>query len=92
MKHKPYGWAVEQYGYGIFGIGKTKKEALLDANEWVGPGEKLDPEEVHGPDHRVDGDFRFVLVTKEVYDLVEQGYGDRWFDEDEDGVLYVDNE
>ena len=83
-------YAVIQLGYAIIGVGKTKEEAITDANAWS------DNDFVSLPDY-VDGvsDNEIVIaeITKELYNHVEKSGGDVLYDYDEGkGAFVLDNE
>lgn len=74
-------WAVEQTGYGIYGVGETQDEATQDALPWlddvVDSYEDLE-EVLEGTDHGQGfvGDLRWAMITAALYAAVKEDGGD----------------
>lgn len=84
----PAGYAIEQNGYAIFGVGDTPEAALADANANLAAPVTLD--DLAGPTDRVVGRLRLMPVTAALLAQVRDGQdtaGDEF-----DGVLCTDAE
>lgn len=66
-------YAVYQYGYAIFGIGHTEKEAIKDAQQY---GDEIPDEIPEYKGQNVDGALYIIEITDSLYaELDQNGWG-----------------
>lgn len=82
--------AVYQYGYAIFGIGKTEEEAIEDAKQYADDTEDWWSDIGYGS--RNDGDMILIDISKALYDKVAEYGGDVKMEKDEDDVYKLPEE
>ena len=84
--------AIVQYGYGILGIGRTTRGALIDANRQIGLGDpRLRESDLEAGKCRVVGSYCALPCTDRLVVAVREGGGAsehevRW----QDGKVVVD--
>lgn len=67
-------YAITQYGYTIYGVGRTKLGALRHANQYLSKKTSLKEIESNNPSNRVIGEVYLVECTKRLYQDVKK-YG-----------------
>lgn len=79
------GYAVEQVGYVIFGVGETPEAAVADACEWLDDPITLD--DVGGLHDRVSGRLRLMPASAALIAAMRDGSVDTSSYDEIDGVL-----
>jgi hypothetical protein len=77
--------AVYQYGYAIFGVGKTDEEAIEDAKQYADEFEIKEGQ----PN---SGDMILIKISEALYNKVNEIGGDIAIEEGERGVYYLPEE
>ena len=82
--------AVYQYGYAIFGVGKTEEEAIEDAKQYTDYDEEWWTDIDYSS--KIDGKMILIDISRALYEKVMKSGGDVKIERDEDDVYKLPEE
>jgi len=82
--------AVYQYGYAIYGVGKTVIEAIEDAKKYTDNTDDWWTNIDY--DSHIDGEMTLIDISKALYDKVTEDGGQVKIEKDSDGIYKLPEE